>query len=301
MKIMIEHSVAIVRRVRFFRFYCFFFIAFSYLVLNVKKVSTDASGRASLLVSLRKDEQNALKIEISSDYAFVSSWNGYDPSLEVDVTYLRGADQLRGVSGCNSTIDVITWLSSKMMTKHRVFALAYGELLHFFREGDFIDSKTGQYIDDDFDMWAFPDTVMDIIKLESEMYQRFGWSMRLFLFDGYIVFVQLIALCGHTTSKDIAKASSDEPGIELYPVVKFRMEGADFNTLKDIWQGATFPEQMVVPTVHVSLRSNTSLAELHLQLPRAAEALLSCIYGDWSKKSEQHAVGGERCNDDRLK
>ena len=50
--------------------------------------------------------------------------------------------------------------------------IAYGELIHFHREKDFVNKTTGQYIDDDFDMFASIDTVKLVELLEPELFER---------------------------------------------------------------------------------------------------------------------------------
>ena len=97
--------------------------------------------------------------------------------------------------------------------------VTYGELIHMHREGDFVNSKTGKYLDDDFDMLASLETTVYVAKLENELFTKQGWSMRVFVnYSGYVVFMQMMAVCGHKFSPRMNKIRSTYPGIDVYPL-----------------------------------------------------------------------------------
>lgn len=234
--------------------------------------------------------------EGSKGAEFLRLWTGYDPSLKVDVGYLRDTHDIvkrADQKNCTPALEVLAWLMDEMQSKKLLLVLAYGELIHFHRERDFVESTTGRYLDDDIDLWAYPDAVMDVIRRESDMFKSFGWTARVFVLGEYIVFLQLTAVCGHTPKGEIAKAESQEPGIELYPLSRFHFNGTSF--LKDLWQDARFPETMISPPVLSSLVSSAFSGMLRVQLPNKASEVMTCIYGDWTGFSSKHAAGGERC------
>lgn len=306
-----ENHILSPRRSRVARFFTVILGTFLFLVTvlkNEEKYGLSEGGRDSLLVSVRQEKKFGItrldtsrkqvsKFRVTPDLEFARSWDGYTGG-SIDVMYLRLDAELglsTGFQNCTSTLDVFAWLSSKMKSNEKLFVLAYGELLHFFREGDFVDKEAAKLLDDDFDLWVFPDTITYIIELEPYMLKTFGWSLRLFISNDYVVFVQLMALCGHVPTTVVSKVDSREPAIELYPLQG--VNGTDHSMLKDLWQGTRLPENMVTPTVHVSAISRGSASTLYLQLPSKAKKILSCIYGNWTMKSDQHAAGQERCGE----
>ena len=76
--------------------------------------------------------------------------------------------------------------------------IGYGELIHMYRERDFLNKTTLDYINDDIDNWATLDTVAFIVETEKKLFTYFGWKINAFINGhGYIVFMQIMATCGH--------------------------------------------------------------------------------------------------------
>ena len=119
------------------------------------------------------------------------------------VHYLRGDDIIRerGEHGaCTDSLDVLAWIMDAVNEDiNSTIMVAYGELIHLKREGDFVNA-TGKYFDDDIDMLISLDTLVHVAKLEPDLFDKFGWSMRLCISrdnNNYVVLSQLVASCGH--------------------------------------------------------------------------------------------------------
>lgn len=73
------------------------------------------------------------------------------------VSYLRNTKDIkaRGLQGsCTNAVDVLGWIMDEVNKENMTMMIAYGELIHLYREGDFVKKGTGRYIDDDFDTFA---------------------------------------------------------------------------------------------------------------------------------------------------
>merc|ERR1712029_937379 len=105
--------------------------------------------------------------------------------------------------------------------------LTYGELIHFYREKEFVN-EAGKYIDDDIDTFASPETVWHIARLENQLFKLYGWTMRAFVHNAlnrknnalsrkYVVLMQVMASCGHDPIEKVSKVHAAQPSIEIYP------------------------------------------------------------------------------------
>lgn len=219
--------------------------------------------------------------------------NGHTNKNGLQQSYIRDTEEIkaRGEEGnCVSTLHVIDWLMKKVNERSSVLMLAYGGLIHYHREKDFINSETGEYIDDDFDFWTSLETLSLLNELEPELFEQFGFTMRFFVnSDGYTLFGQILAACGLNLSA--AKVKSDQPGIDLYPLIV-----KDDDTIVDIWQGNEFQSRFMYPPKHVLFESTSpdktgglKSVLLNLQLPPNEFDIMTCLYGDWTVPSEAHA------------
>jgi len=174
--------------------------------------------------------------------------------------------------------------------------LAYGGLIHVHRETDLVRAN-GAFIDDDIDTWASPATLVYMATLELELFYKFGWTIRHFLHDGKVVFVQIIASCGHTVSTAWGKAKSSQPGIEIYPLYTIPRRGNEtpYNVVRDLWQGTTFYEPMMFPVREMTLVSAGAREPLRLQLPNNVMKVMECLYGNWRVPSGAHAGARSKC------
>ena len=80
---------------------------------------------------------------------------------------------------CSSTLEVLSWLMDQVNSRNLTMMIAYGELIHLLREKALIRSD-GTYYDDDFDTWVTPSSLETILKLEPDLWNNFGWSIRVF-------------------------------------------------------------------------------------------------------------------------
>lgn len=199
--------------------------------------------------------------------------------------------------GCSGSLDVLAWLMSEVnAVKNSCLMIAYGELIHLYREGDFVDNTTGRYFDDDIDTFVSLETLAHIAPLEPELFRRFGWTIRFFITsDQFAVFAQLVSSCGHIINRRPGKARSSHPTIELYPIVTIPNDEGKENIVKDLWAGSLFPESMIFPTKDKNLISKGSSHSLQLQVPNQPLRLLECVYGNWKVPSGAHARGRLNC------
>lgn len=237
---------------------------------------------------------------VPTDDRYLAKWGGFSQfmnSKTSKVRYLRKMSHVvaRGTNGnCTKTLDVLAWLMGQVNTKQGTLMIAYGQLIHIYREKDFFTSR-GNYLDDDFDMWASLETVVHLGRLEAEIFLRFGWTVRVFVnSDDYVVFLQIMASCGHVPVQAAAKVKSNQPAIEIYPLPPIHT-GKHLRTVKDLWQGSRFPESMLYPPQHIRFNSTGTSLPLHLQVPHKAIHVLSCLYGNWRAFSQKHAALGVGC------
>jgi len=234
----------------------------------------------------------------------LQKWNGAFSFMRNPgrrVTYLRNTHELvlRGKKGnCTSTLDVFAWLMDELNKRHLILMIAYGELIHVHREKDFVDSTTGRYIDDDIDTWASFETVAFIGALEEELFNNFGWSMRAFVTGtDDVMFIQMMATCGHVPIAAANKCISSQPAIEVYPLPIVDM-GDGTRIIKDLWQASQFAETLIYPPKCITFQSSARKDPIHLQVPRESIKLLNCLYGNWKVKSSRHASMAHVCKDD---
>jgi len=246
-------------------------------------------------------------LKVPTDNGFLKEWVGMNSfrGYTIDgrkmrgVLYLRNTTEIaaRGKFGeCTPLVDVIDWLTHQVNTQNGTLMVAYGELIHLHREKDFAD-KDGNWFDDDFDLWASGETTLHIGRLEPELFSRFGWSMRAYVFGKEyenIVFMQLFASCGHRPVTRQGKIKSSQPGIDLYPLVVVDYDKV--RVAKDLWQMTTFHESWAFPSQRITFNSSKSTNKaLQLQLPAKSFDILECCYGNWTVPSGKHANG---CNFD---
>jgi len=231
---------------------------------------------------------------LPSDDEYDAKYGAYNEFISSEfsrVSYLRNKNVFINNNSevmCSSTLDVFAWLSNKVNIKDNanqkkeknLFMLTYGTLLHFQREKHILTNpETNKYIDKDIDMWASPDIILTILKLEEELYHNFGWTMRGFVnSDNCIVFLQLFATCGHKINSSPLPATSDQPAIEISPFSLLLENNSTARAYKDLWLGTIIPESMIFPELHVdfTILSNNLV---HLKTPRAPLDILLCLCG----------------------
>lgn len=202
-----------------------------------------------------------------------------------EVTYLTNHTQIRmrgGKGNCTGALEVFSWIMNQVNARGGCLMVAYGQLLHLNREADFVN-KEGVFYDDDIDTWAPPATFAHIATLERQLFEKFGWTIRVFLKDNYVVLGQIIASCGHPVLERPGKAASSEPAIEMYPMFTIAREGNEtqHGIVKDIWGGTQFPLPMLFPTIEKTLDSAGIERPLKLQVPNQPLKILDCLYGNW--------------------
>merc|ERR1719491_114658 len=238
-----------------------------------------------------------------SNDALFQNWGGVSSFIKTPgskVMYLRSTKKLvlRGKEGnCASTLDVLAWLMDELNKRHLILMIGYGELIHVHREKDFVNSTTGDYIDDDIDTWATLETVAYIGALEEELFSKFGWSMRAFVGANRVFFIQMMATCGHVPINTISKCKSSQPAIEVYPLPIVHMSDGT-RIIKDLWQGSRFAETLIYPPKCITFHSSGRKDPIHLQVPRESIKILNCLYGQWNVKSGNHAGLHFFCRDD---
>jgi len=229
-------------------------------------------------------------------------WHGFSGNA----TYLRNEDQIlkRGEHGrCESALGVLAWLMDKVNSKKGMLMLTYGELIHFYREKEFV--KDGKYMDDDIDMWASPETLLHVLRMERQLFKFYGWTIRaIFQPDddrNYAALLQIVDTCGHKPSKYFygrnRKVHAVEPGIEIYPfsIIGYNDNGDDC-VFKDLWNAKQFPAHWINPPQFIAFTSNGT--SMPLQLPRKPSNILECEYGNWKVPSGSHGNSGPCSNID---
>lgn len=233
----------------------------------------------------------------SRDAEFMSSWNGSGtPGEDVHVKYMRSFEELAlltGTANCAPAVQVLERLMAEAISSKSTFVLAYGELLHAFREKDLINPTTGNNWDDDIDVWALTGAITQILSHEKYLFDSFGWTARIFINDHRVVFIQLLAACGHTPISQTGKVLSQEPAIEIYPLVQVVENGE--RLYKDLWQNTRFVTSLMFPVKLSSVNLTGYPQEFHFQVPNRALAILDCLYEDWNVVSWKHASLGKRC------
>jgi len=218
------------------------------------------------------------------------------------VMYLRKNTDIitRGKAGncTSSSLDVLAWIMNEVNNvkndaKSSTLMIAYGGLIHIHREKEFVNKKTGQYIDDDIDLWASLETLVRVGRLEPELFKQHGWTIRAFIDSGnYVTFLQVMAVCGHTPSPTAAKLTGKIPAIEIYGVAKVQKSIGSLGTgsfAKDLWQGNYFSESMFYPPKKIDFITVGASQALHLQLPNKVLSVMACVYGNWKVPSGKHA------------
>lgn len=243
----------------------------------------------------------ATEFHLSEDHTFTFPEDPSATTLRAThVTYLREYQDIldRGSSGeeCARMPQVLQWILQQLDESQEKYPLliAYGEMIHLFREGDFIHDD-GSYIDDDLDTWAIPETVVFLANLEDVLFEKFGWTMRLFSPNTDVVnFVQIMESCGHQPRNAVTKVTdTKEPAIELYPLVPAK---GDDSVLVDSWQGTRFAKDLVLPAQDYEFESKAlDKKPITVKLAQKYDKILKCLYGDWTVPSSKHADHGVLC------
>ena len=104
------------------------------------------------------------------------------------VAYLRSdisIQERREQGSCTDTLDVLAYSMNILMNEEKednhILMVAYGDLIHIHREGDFLNHTTGKFFDDDIDMFVSYKTLVRLGTLEPELFRKFGWFMRYFV------------------------------------------------------------------------------------------------------------------------
>jgi len=256
---------------------------------------------------------NKKTFEIPTDVDWIMKYAGCRTGRPHDVAYMRGTDEIRtrGRKGkCAGALDVFGWLMERVNENNGVLILAYGGLIHAHREKDFVN-KAGKFIDDDIDTLTSLDTFSYIASLEKELFNDFGWSVRIHHINGkFATLAQIFASCGHTITLKQSKAKSSLPTIEVYPIVTIKSseptievfpkskvdnpERKEHSIVRDIWQGSLFRESMIFPLSNMTLMSAGARKPLNLQIPGQYSEVLDCLYGNWRSPSAQRA-GTRNC------
>lgn len=247
------------------------------------------------------------KFPMPTDMDIMEQWSRWQSTGAV---YIRDQEEIIARSrsivddgGCVSAIEVLAWLMDEVNARNGTLILAYGGLIHLYREKDLLDPKTGKYYDDDFDLWSSLDTFAIIGSLEKMFFENFGWSIRFMANGDYIAFIQVFATCGHHYGTRYKSESDGHAGIEIYPLPITPMVARDKGVQSGgekancVWNGYQFLASMVYPTKRVDLKSVGSSQTLHLQVPNDPFGVLMCIYGNWEVPSTEHATVETDCTD----
>lgn len=251
---------------------------------------------------------NGMEFELPTSIDWARSWRGFKSQKHFDVVYVRDATEIqrRGEEGnCTGALEVFSWLMDEVNMNNGCLITAYGELIHVFREKDFVDTTTGTFFDDDIDTWVSLETLALIGSLESELFRRFGWTLRITLGgDQLVVLAQMVASCGHTVSVYLGgdnqktKSADGHITIDMYPIVTYPdQKKRHQNIVKDLWQGTLMPESTIFPVVNYQLVSSATPHLLHLQLPSEPHYVMKCLYGNWAVPSRHHAKENKNCLD----
>ena len=231
---------------------------------------------------------------------FLRGWKGYSSYKHGGwVKYLRNFEDIYtegNKDNCTSSLHVLQWLTNEMSIRNCSLMIAYGELIHVFREKSFFaNNSTTKYLDDDIDIWAASITVYNVIQLEPVIFKQFGWTVRLFISrEGYVVFLQLMPACGHKPVNIASKITASEPALEIY-VIQTVSNSDGSKYVQDLWQGTLLSESLVYPPVVHSLKMSGFSETLHLQVPNRPRDILTCIYGEWTQPSSAHSGMNIEC------
>lgn len=183
---------------------------------------------------------------------------------------------------CTETLDVLHWLTHSANKYDEELILIAGGLIKLLRDDAFFRDD-GSPIDDDIDFLASYSAFDFVAGLEPLLWREFGWSFRFFVnCDGYTVFAQLFAACGHKVSGVCRKSKQIYPGIDLYAMHKFKSSGA----VSIMWEQEFKPNFLLFPVRHHALSLPGNEWEIDFQIPHNAEIMLTCTYGNWSVYSK---------------
>jgi len=240
-------------------------------------ITASASDSSSVTGgSNRKVKVPQQSYELPTNLEWVHNYKGCAAPKVDGPKYLRDISQIENrrdsenygntKKKCGGAMEVFEWITSQVFqgkgedevgtttfVKHdgenetqdedHVMMIAYGDLIHLHREKDFVNATTGEFYDDDIDLWVSLPTLATITQLERQLFHQFGWTMRLivtkkevikpwgypylrssYIAEGgdkeYVAFAQLFAVCGHVIDDKFSeKIVSDEPTIDLYPIV----------------------------------------------------------------------------------
>lgn len=205
-------------------------------------------------------------------------------------------------TSCSSTVEVFSWLMDQVNSQNSTMMVAYGELIHILRDKALFRSD-GNYYDDDFDTWVTPSSFQTILKMEPYLWNKFGWSIRVFLLcsdtpgnrqkTNTAIFAQILPVCGHQYREEMSKAVAKYPAIEMYILqpIGHKQQGI----LRENWQGDFFPQDWLFPAKAFPFDSPGFNKTLNLQIPAQSEKLLDCMYGNWHVYSKDHHNKGTEC------
>ena len=179
---------------------------------------------------------------------------------------------------CGKTMDVLQWLTQVMDKHNETMILFAGGLIKVLRDKTFF-WKNGTPIDEDIDLLVSFEALGFLYNLEPLLWRKFGWTTRTVMnCEGYSVFVQLIAACGHVLSNQCLKAEQPEPSLEFYAIREFR----DVAALGMFWGQECFPSQLILPARRHVFQPPGNSSAIDFYIPRYAEEWLSCTYSNWS-------------------
>jgi len=237
---------------------------------------------------------------ITEDKSFLLTWKGltsFRKDYQGLVRYVRPETAIIAVGSsrtCAQVLDVLAALFATLsLREEHEMMLAYGGLIHIHRDKDFVNKTNGKYFDDDIDVWVNGKAMASLVQLEPILFNKFGWTVRLYTVGSYIVFAQILATCGHTPMAKASKVRANEPAVDVYPLSEAYKD--DRILLKDLWQGTTFSETMMYPTKPYELISHIATQPIRMQMPAKDEEIMSCLYGNWKVHSKKHARRSLKC------
>jgi len=227
-------------------------------------------------------------------------------SLGLRNVYCRKQGEVVKAVNCSHSLQVLEWISSEAIKLNVDVMMAYGGLIHLFREGGLV-RENGRLFDDDIDLWLTEEALQALLDLEPSMFATFGWSIRCVVGKQSgkitvkeIVFAQVFPACRHRVTSKVGKLGRGTPGttgIELYPLAPWKN-----NTYVDKWLGTIMSSALVLPAQALSgtlfgksSSRNTAVPSVTLQVPRNATKVLTCLYGNWSVYSKEHASQHKKC------
>lgn len=261
-----------------------------YLVVSsrsqVKSPSANASSEPQVIPWYTAEQEK------HQDLGFLKQWKGYRSFGREGgvVKYVQAEAEIQvraQMRQCSRLLKVLAWLAHHAEKLEEPLMITYGALLHYHRENTIWNNSTGDYLDDDFDIWALPGAVKQILKQERKLFNMFGWTMRVYLKHNYVVLIQVICSCGHKPEARASKATADEPAIEIYPLVHTPTSVG--NLVFDTWQGNKIDLSLLVPV------RDTVLNEVNIKIPKRSLEILTCLYGKWRAPSPEHDSGLKVC------